>query len=572
VPRTRDVHRFFAATVAAFLLAAGVLPSDGRAQTPTVRFAWPLTWPLSHPRLRITNYFDHDPTPQVRDYAGGTITYDGHRGTDLALNSFVDMDAGVPVLAAADGLVTFVVDDNYDRETGGPNLPWNVVIIRHGDGTTSFYGHLRTHSATVLPGENVREGQMLGLVGSSGMSTLAHLHFEVHTVAGSPIDPFSGPQNPLPSLWKHQEDYVGDGPFRVLDLGVTTGPGFSEVGSLIDWSAFKERPTQPAVVGSNEPFLRVWTLVIGRVGDPYSLEIHRPDGTLYASQGFEVPPHGDGAWQYLDLPFTGTVTPADYGEWYARVVANGTVVATDRFTVGEISVYAPRFRWAGGRSFHLSNVRQEDVLSLSFLGAPMEDLAFTLEDAPSNVSLTKDDLGQTVVVIDPAGPDLANTRSREFAVVATDPLGLQDRMHYHLVNYAASLTGPLPILSVPPVVSATEGKTVGVDVAVTDPDGTSVASLTADLSHLPVGNTATFAPGPGNTSGTLTWATSAGSRGTYSVTFTAQTSSGGAASATTAIFVVPAVVVSGPQRTYFPVNDTGRNEIGIQGSSVHVGE
>jgi hypothetical protein len=197
----------------------------------------------------------------------------------------------------------------------------------------------------------------------------------------------------------------------------------------------------------------------------------------------------------------------------------------------------------------------------------MDDLTFTLENAPSNVSLTKNDVGEMVVVIDPAGPDLAYTRSREFAVVATDPLGLQDRMHYHLVNYAASAIGPPPVIGVPEVVSATEGDTVGVDVSVSDPDGGSIATLTADLSHLPIGNAATFHPGPGNISGKLSWPTAAGNRGTYSVTFTAQTSLGAAASATTAIFVVPAIVVSGPQRTHFPVNDTGANEIGIQGTN-----
>jgi hypothetical protein len=532
VPRISGFHRFRAAGFVVLLLAPCAFPPAAHAQTaliPTVRFGWPLAWPLGHPRLRITNYYDHDPSPRILDYYGGTLTYDGHQGTDYNINSFEDMDVGVPVLAAANGSVVSTEDGNYDRETLAPGVPWNVVVIAHGDGTTSIYGHLRTHSVTVVPGEYAREGQMIGFMGSSGLTTGPHLHFEVHTITGFAIDPYGGSANLTPSLWKHQENYVGYNHLHVYDLGVTTGSAFLDEGGLSSgWTGFKERPSQPAVFGGDEPTLKVWCLVDGQVGEPLTMEVHRPDGSLFASQGGGVPARNWGqTWQYWDLPFTGHVTPAEYGEWYAEILSGGAVVTTDRFTVGETSVFAPRFHWVGGRSFHLSSQTQEDVFSLSFLGAPMEELAFTLENAPSNVSFAKDDAGQTIgVLIGPATPDLASVRSREFAVVATDPLGLQDRMHYHLVNDAASTLGSPPAVAAPGIASVMEGDSVVVDVLASDADGDSIATLTASLTSLPGGSGATFTSGSGNTSGRLVWHTAAGSQGTYTVTFLARTSFG----------------------------------------------
>ncbi len=494
-----------------------------------MRFAWPLPWPQSDPRLRITNYVDHAPDfGLILDYMGLGFTYDGHYGTDININSFADMDEGVPVLAAANGRVIYVVDGNYDRMYEASPVPANGVQLVHEDGSTSLYWHLRTNSTMVQLGEYVREGQQLGFVGSSGFTMTPHLHFEGRDPTGN-FDPWSGPANPFPSLWKHQEDYYGDDHLVVHILGVTTGSAFFDEGSLLDWSAFKEKPSQPVVFGADEPNLKVWVLLSGQPTEPYRVEVHRPDGSIFGQVESGVTAYvrhwGEG-YQYYDFPFNGRVSAADYGEWYAQILFGGVPVSTDRFTVGETSRYAPRFHWLAGKSLHLSTERQQDVLSLSFLGAPPESLTFALENAPSNVSLATDEFGQTIVLIDPAGPDLANVRSREFAVVATDPDGRQGRMRYHLVNDAASTLGSPPVAAAPGSVSGIPGDTVTVDVSASDADGDEIAGLTADLSGLPSGHGATFTVGGGNTMGRLVWPTRAGGGGTYAVTFTARTSLG----------------------------------------------
>jgi len=85
---------------------------------------------------------------------------------------------GTRVGAAGRGTTTFA---GYN--SGGYG---NLVIVRHRGGFETWYAHLA--SVTSWPGERVRGGTRIGLVGSTGRSTGPHLHFEVRQ-AGRPIDP-----------------------------------------------------------------------------------------------------------------------------------------------------------------------------------------------------------------------------------------------------------------------------------------------------------------------------------------------------------------------------------------------
>ena len=96
---------------------------------------------------------------------------DFHGGLDLAA------PLGTPVRAAADGTVEF---------SGRRGDAGNLVEVVHADGTRTRYAHL--DGATVRAGENVRAGQVLGAVGSTGRSTGPHLHFAVER-AGRLVDP-----------------------------------------------------------------------------------------------------------------------------------------------------------------------------------------------------------------------------------------------------------------------------------------------------------------------------------------------------------------------------------------------
>ncbi len=96
-----------------------------------------------------------------------------HRGTDYAASS------GTPVRAIGDGVVI---------KAGWSGGYGNVLEIRHRNGYVSRYGHLRGFAKGVRPGKSVGIGQTVAFVGSTGLSTAPHLHFEV-LVGGQQRDP-----------------------------------------------------------------------------------------------------------------------------------------------------------------------------------------------------------------------------------------------------------------------------------------------------------------------------------------------------------------------------------------------
>ena len=92
----------------------------------------------------------------------------------------IALDLRTSIVAADNGRVTAV--EHYTTGYG------NHVIIDHGGGLTSLYGHLSETRVNI--GDVVSKGQLIGLSGSSGRSTGPHLHFEVRR-AGKPIDPMT---------------------------------------------------------------------------------------------------------------------------------------------------------------------------------------------------------------------------------------------------------------------------------------------------------------------------------------------------------------------------------------------
>lgn len=109
-----------------------------------------------------------------RDYLdgfGNVVQRSQHGGIDLAA------PMGTPIAAAADGTVAFV---------GRWSIRGNVVIVSHGAGVHTVHGHALDFA--VRNGDPVVAGQVLGRVGSTGLSTGPHLHWEVR-VHGVGVDP-----------------------------------------------------------------------------------------------------------------------------------------------------------------------------------------------------------------------------------------------------------------------------------------------------------------------------------------------------------------------------------------------
>ncbi len=89
----------------------------------------------------------------------------GYNGVDLA-NSCKE-----PVLASADGQVLVARSSGWNGGYG------RYIVIAHPNNTQTLYAHLKELGA--VPGQSVRQGETIGLIGSSGNSTGCHVHFEV---------------------------------------------------------------------------------------------------------------------------------------------------------------------------------------------------------------------------------------------------------------------------------------------------------------------------------------------------------------------------------------------------------
>jgi murein DD-endopeptidase MepM/ murein hydrolase activator NlpD len=96
----------------------------------------------------------------------------GHPGIDVALSE------GSGVFASDTGTVTFAGWNIYGYG--------NLVVINHGNGYETFYGHLS--AINVFPGQIVYQGNVIGAVGNTGNSSGPHVHFEVRT-NGNQDDP-----------------------------------------------------------------------------------------------------------------------------------------------------------------------------------------------------------------------------------------------------------------------------------------------------------------------------------------------------------------------------------------------
>ena len=131
----------------------------------TVKGEGSFIWP-SQASTYVTSRFGYRSSPTA-----GASTY--HKGIDIGASY------GTNILAAKSGTVSVsALSSSYG----------NYVVINHGDGTTTTYAHMSKR--LVSAGQTVKQGEVIGLVGSTGISTGPHLHFEV-TVNGSRVNPLN---------------------------------------------------------------------------------------------------------------------------------------------------------------------------------------------------------------------------------------------------------------------------------------------------------------------------------------------------------------------------------------------
>jgi hypothetical protein len=125
---------------------------------------WDGAWGAPLDELRVTGHFG-----EQRSFNGGPVQ-GHHGGTDFGA------DFGTPIYASNAGVVVM---------SGLYLVRGNLVVVDHGLGVFTLYGHMSERAVEV--GDVVAKGQVLGYIGSTGLSTGAHLHWEV-SVFGVLVD------------------------------------------------------------------------------------------------------------------------------------------------------------------------------------------------------------------------------------------------------------------------------------------------------------------------------------------------------------------------------------------------
>ncbi len=293
-----------------------------------VRCEWGKTcWPV--------NYVDHDPGKGIRDYACGTATYNApgrvmaHKGTDIAIRDLAAMRRGVQVLAAAAGRVVGVRDGVRDadvtiagygsvkgRECG------NGVVIAHGNKWRTQYCHMRRGSVSVRKGQTVAAGQVLGMVGMSGLTQFPHLHFQVFH-GRQYVDPFTGPEQKTPcmagngSLWKKK--VLVRLPYRPTALynagfaGENASPVKARAGA---YNGLVLTRRAPAVV--------LWVDIFNiRKGDRLTFTITAPGGRRILDNAVSIGRNATRKFRFLGLLRKGGVWPVGLYKGEVRLERQG---------------------------------------------------------------------------------------------------------------------------------------------------------------------------------------------------------------------------------------------------------
>ena len=135
----------------------------------TVNNSGIIRWPFNS-AVPLGDHFGYRPAP-----CKGCSTF--HKGTDFETGD------GAPIYAVAAGTVTI------SEKSGSLGQHVAISHVINGHAFTSIYGHMRAGSEVMQVGDVIKEGQVVGLTGSTGESTGPHLDFEID-VNGIPIDSF----------------------------------------------------------------------------------------------------------------------------------------------------------------------------------------------------------------------------------------------------------------------------------------------------------------------------------------------------------------------------------------------
>jgi murein DD-endopeptidase MepM/ murein hydrolase activator NlpD len=183
----------------------------------------------------VSGYFDREARPLATGFSKYPVAFQritssfnpnryhpilktvrAHVGTDFGAS------AGTPVMSTADGTVTFAgVSGGYG----------NLIEIRHFNGYTTRYAHLRSFASGIRVGTRVKQKQVIGQVGATGLATAPHLHYELR-VNGRPVDAMRAklPDTPpIPGAMRTRFLAVAEDRFSLLER-IPDGSYYADAG------------------------------------------------------------------------------------------------------------------------------------------------------------------------------------------------------------------------------------------------------------------------------------------------------------------------------------------------------
>jgi len=235
----------------------------------------------------VVHFVDLDPSKKIRDHRCQAFSYDGHKGTDIAVRDMSEVRRGVPVIASAPGVVRGVRDGMRDVEVSvigkaavNGKECGNGVVISHGNGWETQYCHMKKGSVVVKKGAKVKRGQKLGGVGLSGLTQFPHVHLSVRH-KGKIIDPFSG-DSPGPdcnqakaSMWRHDlRNVLNISPSTIYNAGFAAKPP--------QVKAVRSGLYNDKVLSKRAPALVLWAEIYWpKQDDQLLMRIFGADGKLF---------------------------------------------------------------------------------------------------------------------------------------------------------------------------------------------------------------------------------------------------------------------------------------------------
>jgi hypothetical protein len=261
------------------LLGAALGLWPGLALAQTIELDLPIACTLGRD-CWIQQYFDHDAGPNVKDYACGLQTYDGHDGTDIRIQDTADE---AEVIASAPGIVKGTrnsVEDRIIRSAADKAAIANIecgngVLIEHEGGWQTQYCHMRQGSVMVKEGDKVERGTPLGLVGYSGDVQFPHVHLSVRK-DGKEVDPFKPVESEAcgaeQSLWSAKAQAALD-----YEKGAIIGAGFAP--GALKFNDLEEGRVPQAEPATDWPALVFYGWAINLAeGSRLSISVEGPDG------------------------------------------------------------------------------------------------------------------------------------------------------------------------------------------------------------------------------------------------------------------------------------------------------